>query len=615
MRRAHNGLLLDHRIYRAAFVPAVVAFFVVAFSLGDRPRPVTTRVAPDAFDISRVLGTGARPAPDSLRGMAAAFPQRRPLEAAGGPLADLVQRTIADSGFGDVRRFAFEADTIDGRTGVDAIIGEREGLVDRRVVVVAHRDARGPVAEAELSATAVLLELARIFGDRDVTRTLVLASVTGGSGGYEVARAVASRLENVESVVVLGDLASERVRRPWVVPWATSGRPAPHALRRTVEAALRAETGSDPGTTRAIAQWARRVVPITVSEQGVMNEAGAPAVLLSATGEIGPAADAPISRARLRTFGRAAVRAVTALDGAGVRVNETGEAVPPPAAAQEARGVVTVGRLLPDRAVRLLVLALLLPALLASLDAFFRIRRRRLPGGRWLGWAALWALPFLLAWAWLRVLDLVGAVNALPAPAPPGAVPFGGAAAAAVGSAMVVGVLAMLLLRPYASRALIGRATPSAGGGAAAAGLLLSLLTLGVWAPNPYAATALLPAAHIWLLVAAPEARLPRGAGVAALLAGLALPAFVGLYYLVALELSAAELGRLAFDLVAGGEVGFLDALALSLLAGAGCAVASILRSRGAAAAAAPPEPVRTRGPATYAGPGSLGGTESALRR
>jgi hypothetical protein len=27
------------------------------------------------------------------------------------------------------------------------------------------------------------------------------------------------------------------------------------------------------------------------------------------------------------------------------------------------------------------------------------------------------------------------------------------------------------------------------------------------------------------------------------------------------------------------------------------------------------PDPVRTRGPISYAGPGSLGGTESALRR
>lgn len=609
--------MLDLRIYRAAFAAAVVALFVVAFSLGDRPRPSTTRVAPDAFDLDRVLGRGAQPPADSLRGMAQAFPRRRPLEAGGasGPLAELVERTLGDTGFGETSRFAFEADTIDGRTAVDAIVAEREGLIDRRVVVVAHRDARGVPAEAELSGTAVLLEMARIFAERDATRTLVLASVTGGSGGYEGARELARRLENVEAVVVLGDLASARVRRPWVIPWATAGRAAPHRLRRTVEAALLAETGSQPGTTRAIAQWARRIVPITVSEQGVMNEAGVPAVLLSATGEIGPAADAPISERRLETFGRGAIRAVTALDGAGVRTNAEGETVAPRSVPNEAKGLVTMGRLLPDWGMRLLVLTLLLPALLASLDAYFRVRRRRVPMERWLGWAVLWGLPFLLAWAWLRVLDLVGAAEALPAPAPPGAAPLGTAPAVALGSALLVGLLAFLLLRPFAARQLVDPRDAPAGGGPAALGALLSLLALGVWIFNPYAASVLLPAAHIWLLVAAPESRLPRGAVVAAVAAGLFLPAVVAFYYLRALALSPEEAGRLLFDLVAGGEVGFLDALALSLFAGALCALPAILLSRRGPEAAPPQPHTRTRGPATYAGPGSLGGTESALRR
>jgi len=40
-----------------------------------------------------------------------------------------------------------------------------------------------------------------------------------------------------------------------------------------------------------------------------------------------------------------------------------------------------------------------------------------------------------------------------------------------------------------------------------------------------------------------------------------------------------------------------------------------VMRTRRRIAAATPPEPLRTRGPASYAGPGSLGGTESALRR
>lgn len=611
--------MLDHRVYRAAFLPALVAFFVVAFSLGDAPRPLTTRVAPDAFSIDRTLGTGPEPAPTSLRGLAAAFPRRRPLEAggAGGPLADLVQRALEETGFGGTRRFEIQGDTIDGRTGLDAIVAERKGLVSRRVVVVAHRDARGAPAEAELSGTAVLLELARVFADRDVTRTLVLASVTGGSGGYAGARELARRLEDVEAVIVLGDLASAVVRRPWVIPWSTSGAPAPHRLRRTVEAALFAETGARPGGARAVAQWARRVMPITVGEQGVFNEAGLPAVLLTATGELGPAPGAAISRQRLESFGRGALRAVTALDGAGVRTSPAGRTLAPPRLEPAAGGMLIGGRLLPDWAVRLLVLALLLPALLASLDAFFRVRRRRLPAARWLGWALTWSLPFVIAWAWLRVLDVIGAVQALPAPAAPGAASLTEppAPAIALASAAVLALLTMFLLRPFVARRLVPPGNRAAGGAAAAAGVLLALLTLGVWILNPYAAWVLLPAAHLWLLAAAPDVRLPRPLMAAAFVAGLVLPGVVALYYLLALDLSAVEIARLAFDLLAGGEAGFLDALALSLFAGAALAFASILRARRRSSGSAPPEPVRTRGPVGYAGPGSLGGTESALRR
>jgi hypothetical protein len=39
------------------------------------------------------------------------------------------------------------------------------------------------------------------------------------------------------------------------------------------------------------------------------------------------------------------------------------------------------------------------------------------------------------------------------------------------------------------------------------------------------------------------------------------------------------------------------------------------MRTRRRVAANAEPEQLRTRGPVTYAGPGSLGGTESALKR
>ncbi|MBI5105178.1 MAG: hypothetical protein HZB46_09390 [Solirubrobacterales bacterium] len=66
--------MLDPRLYRAAFVPVLLAVMVVAFSLQARPRPIGTTLAPDAFD-----GTKAGQTLDEL---AAAFPRRVPGDAA-----------------------------------------------------------------------------------------------------------------------------------------------------------------------------------------------------------------------------------------------------------------------------------------------------------------------------------------------------------------------------------------------------------------------------------------------------------------------------------------------------------------------------------------------------
>ena len=72
------GSVLDSRLYRAAFLPALIAVFVCAFSLTDRPAPATTPLAADAFDTSRAFGAPRQPPRNSLRELAAAFPDRRP---------------------------------------------------------------------------------------------------------------------------------------------------------------------------------------------------------------------------------------------------------------------------------------------------------------------------------------------------------------------------------------------------------------------------------------------------------------------------------------------------------------------------------------------------------
>jgi hypothetical protein len=66
--------------------------------------------------------------------------------------------------------------------------------------------------------------------------------------------------------------------------------------------------------------------------------------------------------------------------------------------------------------------------------------------------------------------------------------------------------------------------------------------------------------------------------------------------------------------LLAGGGLGMASALEWSVLAG--CAVAVILVAvRSARVERAEEAKISIRGPVSYAGPGSLGGTESALRR
>ena len=76
---------------------------------------------------------------------------------------------------------------------------------------------------------------------------------------------------------------------------------------------------------------------------------------------------------RLESFGRAALRAVGAIDAA------QGDVDGGAAFADGPSGIVTMRNVLPDWAVRLLVGTLLLPALLTALDGFFRVRRRHLP--------------------------------------------------------------------------------------------------------------------------------------------------------------------------------------------------------------------------------------------
>ena len=153
--------MLNWRLYRAAFVPFLFALALAAFSLSPRPLPLTSTLAPDAFQGPRAFA--------ELRSLAARFPDRRPGSAGDGRLAAVVASTLkglggtAGGGF-SVRVQRFDAQTIDGERTLSTVIAERPGSTSATpIVILAHRDAAAAGSEAELSGTAGLLELARVF--------------------------------------------------------------------------------------------------------------------------------------------------------------------------------------------------------------------------------------------------------------------------------------------------------------------------------------------------------------------------------------------------------------------------------------------------------------------
>jgi Peptidase family M28 len=622
--------VLDVRVYRAAFLPALLALFVVAFSLEGRPSPVRTRAVADAFDPARAYGNVR--ARDSLLQLGDAFPERRPGSAGDAALAARVEEVMRAAGF-QVQRKTEQGRTVDGETELETVVGVRPGLSNRRIVVIAHRDSLDSPGLADLSGTAALLELARIFRTRapesereatepgkpqligrDLRRTLVLVSTSGGSGGGAGARAWAREQDAaaIDGVLVLGDMASAEWRKPWVVPWSNGDEQPPLGWRRTVETAVRREVGTDPGGVRAIAQWSRRALPLAVTEQGEVNRAGLPAVLLQISGERGPERGARISRERFTEVGRGALRSVIALDEAGRR-GTGGETRP--LFRGEPEGVVTLRNVLPEWSVRLAVLCLLLPALLAALDAFFRARRRKLRTGAWLAWALAAGVAVPLAWIWLRVLGISGALPAPHGPVAPGDLALETGPAAALASVALPLAGGLLLVRPLTRAARGERGNPAAGAAGAAAGAIVCGVAFAVWLVNPYAAALLLPAAHLWLFLGAPQTRLRGRVAWLALAAGLLGPLLVLAYEMRALRTGPFELARMWLVATAGGHVSAWSALAVGALAGCVATLVRILRARRRIAAATPAERPRTRGPASYAGPGSLGGTESALRR
>jgi Peptidase family M28 len=597
--------MFNWRLYRVAFVPFVLMLAVAAFSLTPRPMPLTSTLAPDAFDGPRAFA--------EAKSLAAEFPDRRPGSAGDERLAARITEDLkglggtAGGGFA-VHTRRLQAQTVDGERTLTTVIAQRPGSTNAApVVILAHRDAAARGAAGEMSGTAALLELARVFAARETRRTIDLVSTSGGSGGDAGAADFAANAHGpFDATIVLGDLAGTHGRKPFVVPFSDGFGSAPVQLQRTVSDAIALQAGSDPGAPSVIGQLAHLAFPYAAGEQGPLNAAGLPAVLVQASGERGPSAGESVSSERLESFGRAVLIAVDALDAA------------PEASHALETGVIIQHQILPAWAVRLLVATLLLGPLVLGADGLARLRRRREPVGPWVLWTLLCAAPLLLCALFAYLLGWLGIVPGAPAtPVLASAMSFDGAAARAVVAVLLVLVLAWLLW-PMLVRSLGLEVRPSSEAAGLAMLLVLLAVCVLVWVVNPFAALLLIPALHLWLLIASPELRPRPLAGLALVAIGLLPLALLVSFYIHQLGLGPGEVMWAAVLLLAGGHVGIPAALMWSLALG--CAVASAMVALTATAPARglgveDRTEITVRGPSSYAGPGSLGGTESALRR
>jgi hypothetical protein len=556
--------VIEPRLYRAAFLPALLAIVVAAFSLENRPRGVPQGLPADVlFEgtlASSTVGAIVHDAPDRRAG--------RPGDAR-------TARRVASA----FRRFGFQTTVQrfeeDGHE-LTNVIGRRPGLSRREVVLLASRDALSvPDATGSAADTAALMEVARVLEGRATRKTVVLASVDGGSLGDGGARRFVKTMHDpalVDGVLVLSNMGAPRSHGPLLVDWSNDADRGSLGLRKTATDSLRNELGTDGGPTATPpAQLGRLAFPVGLGPQGALLELGVPALRLSGSGERAPPRsqrDAEDVRdGRYGELGRSALRFLSALDAAR-RPPEHGPR----------SYLLAGGGVVPDWALLALAATLILPALVTTIDALARASRRGEHVLEWLVWAVAGMFPFALGLGVAALLAIVGlAKDAPPSPLEPSLAPVDGAAIGAMAGVAFVVLLAWILLR---SRLVRRGGTPdaTAPGAGVATSLLLSAAAVGLFFLNPYAALLFALPLNCWML--ATLSRVGRGWRIALVAIGLLPVLLVSGAYMRELLLDPIEWLWYVFLLVTGGQVGVPTALLGCVIAGLLAATATIAVAR-----------------------------------
>jgi hypothetical protein len=558
--------VIDFRVYRAAFLPALVVVVVLLFALQVPPAPLSPVVAPAEFD------EGA--ATKIAHQIVDVAPDRAPGSEGDAAIGDLVEKRFRAVRDGQVAEQRFTGSFDGNDVQLRNVILTLPGASPQNVVVMASRDsASGPGAASSAAATATLLELVKELSNTTHRKTLTFVSTDGGSDGALGARQFASEFPDrdlVDGAIVLWQPGSATPRQPSLLQTSDGPQSASSGLARTAARALTDQTGTKPDQPGLMGELAGLALPSGLGDQAVMIEGGIDAIGLASAGER-PLADsqdqpANLSTSTLGDFGRTALLLAVTLD-----------AAPAPPAHGPGAYVTLSGSLVPGWALALLALTLVLPAAVASIDGLARALRRQRRIGWALGWSASRALPPLAALVFFYVLTWLGIVASPTFPFDPGRFGVG------AGQIIVMTVLGLIVLGGY--YVLRGWHVPS-GLATDAAASALGLISVGAvllaWLANPYLALLLVPVAHVWLLDARRERAIPwPGVTVGAVISLLPLAAAVG-DLVGRLELGSSAPWQLLL-MIGDGQIGFGTMLALCLLAGCLVGVVALAARRGAA--------------------------------
>ena len=517
-RRPRPGSLerpVNGRTYRGTALLIAIPLLVAAFTVG-RPDELPPSSFPSAFDQQAAV--------EATRELALQYPIRPP----GGPdavgAADWVAERFRSYGFG-VQRDRFDATVPgEGTVPLQNVYAVAPGRSNETLVVMAHRDNVGisPAPNDNASGTGALLELARGYGLRARTaavtpaHTIVFLSTDGGAfGGLGAVRFLerSSYRNRLTAVVNLTAIAGPRVLRIDIA----GDRPRSPDPTFVQTAANRVEqrTGAEPRRVTALGQLIDLAFPFSYYEQAPFVGRGVPAITLTTADERPPrpptdTLDALVAR-RIGQAGGAAEGILGSLD--------EGVALP----GSTATYIWLGPRIIRGWAIKLVLIAALLPFLLAAVDLFARCRRRRIPLA-----PALRSYRSRLAfWLWTGVvfaaLALLGVWGDGAARPPSPDTSFAGDI-----PLLALGVLGSLALAGWfvARERLLPRRPVSAEeelAGQTAALLALAVVALLTVATNPFALIFLLPSLHAWLWL--PQVRYrPLWIRAAVLSAGLAGP-------------------------------------------------------------------------------------------